>query len=91
MEVFNFCYSLFTQFYHEKKEHIIGFQPYCPPYVDYYNNSGNVVLGLWRDENIPECVTRLNRVRSNLAATIAMKQQDAIAAYFTNQGRIPWQ
>ncbi|XP_011345751.1 protein ALP1-like [Ooceraea biroi] len=60
-----------------KREHVAGFQSYCPPgYVDYYDDNGNIVLGLWRDENIPVCVTRLNRVGSNRAATIAIKQQD---------------
>lgn len=76
-----------------REEHIVGFQSYCPPgYVDYYDNNGNVVPGLWRGENTPAFVTRLNRVGSNRAATIAMKQQDTIAEYFvSNVGQILWQ
>lgn len=77
----------------KKEEHIVGFKSYCPSnYVDYYDENGNVVSGLWRSENIPGSITRLNRVGSNHAATVAMKQQDTIAAYFTSdQGQIPWQ
>jgi len=77
----------------KRNEHLIGFQSYWPPgYVDYFDNNGNIVLGLWRGENTPGCIIRLNRVGSNRAATIAMKQQDTIAAYFiSNQGQIPWQ
>ncbi|XP_018305413.1 uncharacterized protein [Mycetomoellerius zeteki] len=75
------------------EEHTIGFQSYCPPgYVDHYNEDGNVVSGLWRDENVPRCITRLNRVGSNRAATISLEQQDTISEYFmTNEGQIPWQ
>jgi len=77
----------------KKEEHIIGFQSYCPPgYVDYYNENGDVVPSSWRDENISGCITQLNRVGSNRPATIAMKQQDTIAAYLiSNQRQISWQ
>ncbi|XP_067214458.1 uncharacterized protein [Linepithema humile] len=77
----------------KKEEHIVGFKSYCPSgYVDYYDENGNVVSGLWRGENTPGSITRLNRVGSNHAATVAMKQQDTLAAYFTSdQGQIPWQ
>jgi len=50
----------------------------------------DVVPGSWRDGNTSGCITQLNRVGSNRAATIAMKQQDTIAAYLIlNQGQIP--
>lgn len=77
----------------KREQHIAGFQQYCPPrFVDYYYDNGNIVQGSWRDKEIPGSVTRLNRVGPNCAATIAMKQQDTIAAYFTSkQGEVPWQ
>jgi len=76
-----------------KKEEYIGFQSYYPPgYVDYYNENGSVVPNFWQNENTLECMTQLNRVESNHAATIAMKQQDTIVAYpISNQGQIFWQ
>lgn len=77
----------------KREEHIAGFKSYCPPgYVDYYDKNGYITPGLWRNKNTSTCVTRLNRVGSNRAATIAMKQQDILAAYFiSNQEQIPWQ
>lgn len=77
----------------KNEEHIAGFQLYCPAgYIDSYDENGDVIPGSWRDESTPRCITRLNRVGSNRAATNAMKQQDAIAAYFiSNEGQIPWQ
>jgi len=66
----------------KKEEHIIGFQSYCPPgYVDYYNENGDVVPDFWQNENTLGFIPQLNRVESNHAATIAMKQQDTIVAY----------